>query len=39
MKLARREDVQVVLATLEANPHPTLLEHADLVRWEMPLAP
>jgi len=29
MKLARREGVQVILATLGANPHPTLLEHAE----------
>lgn len=35
MKLARREGVQVVLATLGATPHPTLLEHADFVRPEV----
>lgn len=35
MKLARREGVQVVLATLGAAPHPTLLEHADFVRTGM----
>ena len=32
MKLARREGVQVVLATLGATVHPTLLEHTDFVR-------
>ena len=32
MKLARREGVQVVLATLGAPVHATLLEHADFVR-------
>lgn len=36
MKLARREGVQVVLATLGANPHSTLQEHADFVRARMP---
>jgi uncharacterized LabA/DUF88 family protein len=32
MKLARREGVQVVLATLGATVHATLLEHTDFVR-------
>jgi len=38
MKLARREGVQVVLATLGATPHRTLLEHADFVRTGMAVA-
>jgi uncharacterized LabA/DUF88 family protein len=36
MKLARREGVQVVLATLGATVHATLYEHADFVRERMP---
>ena len=36
MKLARREGVQVVLATLGATVHATLLEHADFVRHDPP---
>jgi uncharacterized LabA/DUF88 family protein len=36
MKLARREGVQVVLATLGATVHATLYEHADFVREQMP---
>ncbi len=36
MKLARREGVQVVLATLGATVHATLSEHADFVREQMP---
>ena len=38
MKLARREGVQVVLATLGANVHSALHEHADFIRGEMPRA-
>jgi uncharacterized LabA/DUF88 family protein len=36
MKLARREGVQVVLASLGTTPHPALLEHADFVRRQTP---
>jgi uncharacterized LabA/DUF88 family protein len=36
MKLARREGVQVVLATLGANVHAMLHEHADFVRAHAP---
>jgi len=37
LDVAWLEGVQVVLATLGATPHPTLLEHADFVRREMPV--
>jgi uncharacterized LabA/DUF88 family protein len=38
MKLARREGVLVALATLGASVHPTLFEHADFVRTDLPAA-
>lgn len=38
MKLARREGVQVILATLGATAHATLLEYADFIRPCLPAA-